>query len=147
MASGTGPGGGIGPEGHYHHDHQVNHGLPFEHHCDRDHAHQRSPYSIDTPYCIHDLDRGPGQTCPGLVPSKGHGGCSLARDKRGVPPCLAHPNWCICAMYLVDVWCGKIPNAGFGVIVDQGGNTIQPKVVWEETVIVWVMVQVDLSLE
>ena len=52
-----------------------------------------------------------------------------------------------CAIRASDTGSGNIPNACFGIIVDQSGNTIEPKVLGKVTVVVRVTVHIHLRLE
>ncbi len=146
MAGGAGPGRGIVPEGHYHRNHQVNHNLPFKYNCECNHTHQKTPILLRLPIVSMIWIAALVKPVPALFQAKGTGGVALHVTK-GAFLLIEHIPVSICAIYLVDVWCGKILNTGFGVIVDQGGNTVHPKVVWVETVILWVAVQGELGLE
>jgi hypothetical protein len=52
-----------------------------------------------------------------------------------------------CAIRAADTGSGNIRNACFGIIVDQSGDTIEPKVLGKVTVVVRVTVHIHLRLE
>ena len=52
-----------------------------------------------------------------------------------------------CAIRAADTGSGNIPNACFGIIVDQSGDTIEPKVLGKVTVDVRVTIHIHLRLE
>ena len=50
-------------------------------------------------------------------------------------------------LFVVGQHSGNIPNACFGIIVDQSGNTIEPKVLGKVAVVVRVAIHIHLRLE
>jgi hypothetical protein len=52
-----------------------------------------------------------------------------------------------CAIRAADTGSGNIPNVCSGIIVDQSGNTIEPKVLGKVTIVVRVAIHIHLRLE
>jgi hypothetical protein len=86
------------------------------------------------------------ESVPALFQSKGTGGLALHVTER-LFHLIKKISVGIRTIHTVNGRCGEIPNARFGIIVDQGGDTIQPKVMWKEAVIVRVAKRIDLGLE
>ncbi len=86
------------------------------------------------------------ESVPALFQSKGVGGVALHVTERLFHLIEKIPVG-IRAIHTVNARCGKIPNKRFGIIVDQGGDTIQPKVMWKEDIIIRVAKRINLGLE